>query len=782
MVIFMKKNNIDKKMEKTILDYGKRFKTLTTFVEKVRTRPGMYIGPIGDRGFLNMIREIFQNSFDELIRGSKGLSPCTEVTIYYDERTHVVAVEDNGQGIPLNLMEDVYTKEFTSTNYEKKLYEYTSGLNGVGAKVVAVLSSKFIARSYVLGKAKELIIVNGVTQDKPKNIPANGKQGTYVEFVPEYSVLGNITLKGESIFKLIKFIVPQLNIGAKVNFKCIKEDGSKFTDTIVNTEGIVAVLIERTSKPLIAPIYISGDTGKMKADIVFTFDSNDLSEEDIIAFSNFCPTVQGTHINGFISGICDFFRNYMNKIYLGKNTKLTVINSDVKTGLKAMINAAHLEPNFTGQAKEILSNEDMYEFVYQLTLDSLNNWYKTNTNDINKVCKFLKEIAEIRVKSEEGKVKLTTKYETSVLSDLPRKYERPTGKTDLEFIIVEGDSALGSAKGARCQKRQGIFPIRGKIPNAMTKKPQEIFSNQEIAGITKIIGCGYGRNFDISKLKFDKIIPMTDADPDGSHIQNLILIFFLMYMPQLITNGYVYKAIPPLFGYKEKNHYKYFTRKIDFIAFVQRLFAKNNIIIRNNGNKMTENQTIDLFYRNDGYLEELEKVSTTFALDPKLLELVLINKEFDFKHLKKAVEKQFRFMKLSKSKSGIIIGEGLVNQKDQTLILSDTLYRSCNKIIHYMTDINDGEILFKMNNNPVTLYDIMLEFRKSTPSGIKRYKGLGEMNPAQLAESAIHPDGGRSLIRYTTEDIKKEIEQIKFLNSNTKEILKDLNISRRDIL
>ena len=774
---------ITKELEDKILKYQDKFETMENFVDIVRKMPGMYIGPIGNQGFLNMIREILQNALDEFLRSCRGESICTMVYLSYDERTHTVIVEDNGNGIPHKVMVNAYTKSHTSTNYTKVKGQYTSGMHGLGAKVTAALTSKMEVESCILGKGKKLTLIDGAISN-PKNpledIDCDGRQGTRVTFIPEYDVLGPISLKGETIVALASKLIQMVGIGAKLLINYIDINGNAHSKLIENTEGILTIIKDRTTSPLINPIYINGDNGTTRAEIMFTYDTGDMDIEDIVAFSNFCPTLSGTHIDGFIDGVSKFFRDYMNKIYLVKNSKITITNADVRTGLKAVINAAHLEPVFTGQAKEILSNEDMKVFVKDITLEALNEWVRANPNDIGKVCKYLKEVAEIRMKSEGGKSKLSDNYKKSVLSDLPAKYVPASGKEDLEFIITEGDSALGSAKDARCHKRQALFPIRGKLPNALTTNPKDYINNAEISGIAKILDCGIGKNFDISRLKFSKIIAATDADSDGAHIHMLLLSLFLIYMTPIVTNGFLYKAVPPLYGIKKGKKFEYFTRDIDLVNYVQDLFVKSNQITRLDGINFTPNQLFDLFVRNRDYIYDLETISSRYALNPKLLELALMQKAGGSRAIKNAIEDNFRFMQVQEKKN-ILVGTGLIDGRYQTLVLNERLYNDSSKISHYLNERNAGEILFKLNGEVASLYDIMKAFENSTPNNINRYKGLGEMNSEQLAESTIHPDGNRVLIQYTAEDIKKEIEQIRYLQSNTKELFNRVSISKKEL-
>jgi len=501
--------------EESIKNYGNKIEHIDSFVEAVRRFPGMYIGAVGDTGWKACIREIFQNAVDEIIRKE---SPCHYVRLTFDERNQSAIIEDTGRGIPHGQIITIYASQHTSSNYTKKPGEYTSGVHGVGSGVAMALSESFDIQSYVLGKAKHVHFDAGIPWDKGEaeiSCPA-GKQGTTITMVPDLSVLEKVDLTCEDILDLVLKVYPLVNIGDRIDFIGIDKSGKiKYQEELVNKDGIIASLMMRTQTPLITPCYYKDDTGYMKAEIAFTYDSSDLtSMEDIVSYANFTPTTGGTHINGFMDGICNYLRNYMNKIYLGEKSKISVINNDVKTGLKVIVNAAHLNPIFAGQFKGILSNEDMYKYIKDLTTKSLEEWAKTSPGDLQKVCKCIKEIAEIRAKSDDSKIKLSNNYEASSLTGKPKKYVAPSGNKELELIIVEGDSALGSAKNSRDSSKQGIFPIRGKVPNAMKTAKATFLANQEIASIITIIGGGYGKNFDLSKVKFDKIIFLADADPD----------------------------------------------------------------------------------------------------------------------------------------------------------------------------------------------------------------------------------------------------------------------------
>lgn len=776
----MSKKIRDKAQE--IYDYERQFKELTDFKEIVRQMPGMYIGALGNKGVINMFREILQNAFDQFVKSSF----CDTVYVQFDEKNMTFTISDNGNGIPFSLMVKAFINQHLSTNYEKELFNYSSGRHGVGAKVTNVLCEFFEVYSYILGEARYVRFDEGLlTQDITK-IDNPGNQGTTIKFKPS-SFMGDITLTHKDILDLIVNLFPLYKTGTKVIFDCVTSSGKKISQTIVNNDGILSHLVSLTETPLIQPIHIFEDNGTMRFDTMFTFDVSK-SEPAYVSFANFTPVIAGTHIDAFMDAICKFFKDYMNKIYLAgnKKNKIVINNNDIKTSLVAVITTCHLEPIFVGQSKDMFSNEDVVPFIQNLTLSTLDNWSKNNSKDLNKLAKYIKEIAEIRMKSEEGKIKLNTKYESNVITGLPRKYVKPTGKEDLELIITEGDSALGPAKNNRCTRRQGLFPIRGKLPNAFNTTPAKFLANEEVASIIQIIGAGYGKSFDITKCRFKKIIFMTDADSDGAHIRTLLLIFFLAYMPELVKMGMVYAATPPLFGLNigsaKKKVYRYFSDRKDYIEYIQKSFSKQYTVLSSNNIKLSSNELVGLLYRNILYAYELETVANNFALNPKLLEIVLLYKDESPAMLKKAIKQWFgKHMEVSVNKNDITI-QGLIDSEVDTLFLNDVLINESKYILDLIHNTNGSNIFYNINGSIVTIYDIMKLFERTSPKEITRYKGLGEMNGDQLAQSTLHPDMDRTLIQYTMEDAKREIEAIRSINNDKAKLAKSVKLSRVDIL
>lgn len=287
---------------------------------------------------------------------------------------------------------------------------------------------------------------------------------------------------------------------------------------------------------------------------------------------------------------------------------------------------------------------------------------------------------------------------------------------------------------------------------------------------------------------------MNITDADGYHIKTLLLVFALLYFRPMVEAGRVYAAVPPLYGIKrgektikgtkkKKDVIEYFTNKLDFVRYSQKEFGKNNVIATESGNVLTQKESVDLIFRNMDYVYELETVANHYAVNPYLLELVmyLVGNNTSDAAFKRQIKKRFPFLEITKSGSTTII-RGLIGDKFQTMFLNDNLISKCREIMHFIFDVNKGDIFKYLNGNITTIYEIMDKFDASSPKDLTRYKGLGEMDPDQLGESSLRPDSNRLLLRYTVDDIEKEIEQIKYLQSNKDKLLEGVDVSRRQLL
>lgn len=803
---------LNKQMEHNIRNYGNEIVT-KLFPDNIRVNIGMYIGSKGNQGYLNMIREVFQNAFDEIMRATRGKSPCTIIRIFYDERTYDCMIQDDGRGLPFEKMHDIYAEMSTSSNYEKELGDYSSGKHGLGGKITNALCDKFSAESYQLGEARKIEFDNAISKKGIYVISNKDKlQGTLVSFHPSMEIMGNISLKCEEVLEMMRGIVFLGRLGKIVEFHGISLSGKRFETTIVNEDGILTDIYHRVPSPLITPIAFSGDDGYCKADIALTYDSEDISGvEDIHSYANYSPTTDGTHVKGFKEGVEKFFSDYMNKIYLAKagslkgkksksNSKpLQVIGADVRYGLRAIVSACALIPIFGGQAKETITNEELKPYVKDLVIKSLELWAKEKPMELNKVCNYLKDVATKRTNDDKEKIKLVSKYKTDALSGgLPKKYVRPQGTKDLEFIIVEGDSAGGSGKNTRCKARQGILPIKGKMPNIFkmtSKNRREFLENDEIAAIINIISDGtgkYGENFMPSDTRYVKIIIMPDSDKDGAHIAVLVLKIFMVLYPRLVEAGMVYRAIAPLYGIPNSRNKdkidQYFTTRFDYTEWMYKNFSKSNVILKPDKSKLSNAEAEEILYKNSDYIYDMNVFSNRYAIDPILLEQVIFKiieadrkKKELYNFMKKSIEadKRFRFIKVNNENSIITI-KGEFNELIQTIILNRVFMNDLEQLLQHVA--NNVLLSFILNDKLCSLYELVSKFEKSAPSHIIRYKGLGQMNAKQLQCTTLHPDMDRTLIRYNVVSASEYITKMRALETDKCQLLVGRTNSREDIM
>ena len=388
------------------------------------------------------------------------------------------------------------------------------------------------------------------------------------------------------------------------------------------------------------------------------------------------------------------------------------------------------------------------------------------------------------------------------------------GKSILVFILVKYSqflyenirltSAAGTVTKGRDINTQGMFPIRGKIPNAFRTPRNAFLANAEVQGIIKIVtgqdAARFNRNFDPNKdVEWEKIIFMADADIDGYHIASLLLRFFILYMPQLIQAGKVYKAVPPLYSIPKKGGEEYFTRNIDFVKYIQKSYLTNNKVTTLNGKSQLSGKDATLFFmNNEDYIYWLERLANTYSVEPKLVEMALFHyiRGDKLSDIQKDLKKMYRFMDVKKV-GNIIVYSGTIKES-VFLPIHEQMLKDSAEMIKIIN--KNKEWYYKINGEIGTIYDIMEGFEKTQPSHLQRYKGLGEMDEDQLAESTLLPDitiplkvddgkrtrnvtGNRTLIRYTLEDAKEEIELIRKYESDYSQLFKFVgNVSRQDLI
>ena len=593
-------------------------------LEAVRKRPGMYIGSTGTRGLHHMIWEILDNGIDEHLAGF-----CNELHLTLLKDGGVV-VEDNGRGVPVDIHPTkkiptarvVYTVLHAGGKFNSDVYKVSGGLHGVGASVVNALSSHMIVEIRRDGKVYRDEYKDGgkpVTKLEKGLLPVVGtcmknKTGTKVTFYPDDSIFETVEFKPETIRKKLKEIA-YLNKNLKIVFK---DEHTGEEQTYLEEFGIQSYIkyINRDTAVLHDDvIYIEGKSGDIEVEVAFQYTQN--YSEQINAYCNRINVADGgTLVTGFKTALTRIMNQYARELNFLKNKEDNFDGKDIRNGLVAIVSIKHPDPQFESQTKNKLGNTDAKTAVDEVFNREAQRYFDKNVEVLKRILENVHKSFKARTASDKARkgvmkqlLDVDTKSKLAACSS--KKSE------ECEIYIVEGDSAGGTVKTARNRRTQAGLPLRGKILNVEKAPLEKILVNNEIKTMIAAFGCGIGENFDIKKLRYDKIIILTDADVDGAHISTLLLTFFYRFMPELIYQGKVYRGLPPLYrvSYEDKKGKK--KNKVSEYLFNDFELEK----FRKTGKKILELQR----YKGLGEMDDTQLWETTLDPESRILAQVSIS-------------------------------------------------------------------------------------------------------------------------------------------------------------
>ena len=548
----------------TIMAYNAEKIKVLKGLEPVRLRPGMYIGNTGRSGLNHLVQEIIDNSVDEHLAGY-----CNNIFVTVNEDGSAT-VSDDGRGVPVDMHPTekqpaervVYTVLHAGGKFNSSTYKISGGLHGVGSAVVNALSKKLIVDVYRNGYVYHDTYAYGspttelVDGELPKEKLARKRTGTTVTLYPDDTIFETVKFKCSAIKQRIKetaYLNPELTITFHN-----KRDGEE--PEVFHQPGGLSAFVEDVSEGLThtSPVVsISGEKDGISAEIVFVMTED--GDENIIGFTNNITNPEGgTHVSAFKSAFAKVINQYArNELGLLKEKDANLSGADIRSGMTAVISIRHPDPQFEGQTKTKLSNTDVLKAVDDIVKEQLTVYFDRNYEVLKDISDRALALSKKRA-NEKSKINLS-KFSFEGNGKLVRQESNDASKCEL--FIVEGDSAGGSAKSARNRQYQAILPLRGKILNVEKVPVSKVLENAEIKALINAFGCGfmqgYGNDFDIEKLNYNKIIIMTDADVDGAHIATLLLTFFYRFYPDLINEGHIYIAIPPLYRVGEGKNIKY---------------------------------------------------------------------------------------------------------------------------------------------------------------------------------------------------------------------------------
>ena len=740
----------------------------------VRKRPAMYIGNTASEGLHHLVYEVVDNSIDEALA---GYCDFIDVRLLSDDS---VVIIDNGRGIPVDMhktekmpaLEVVMTKLHAGGKFDNKSYRVSGGLHGVGVSVVNALSEylevevyrdgKIYYQRYERGKAKNRLEIKGDTK----------KRGTKIHFMPDNQIFEISAFDFEILMKRMR----ELSFLTKgVRIKISDERSGRKKDFIY--EGGIKSFVEYLNKNKETlhrkPIYISGEKNGVLIEISLQY--NNSYKENLFTFANNINTREGgSHLSGFKSALTRSINQYLQNSPLSKNFKEKLTGDDVREGLTGIISVKLSNPQFEGQTKTKLGNSEVKGLVETLVNEGLSSFFEENPSIIKSILSKVIDAARARDAARKARELARRK---GILGDhsLPGKLadcqERDPSRS--EIFIVEGDSAGGSAKQGRDRRSQAILPLKGKILNVEKARFDKMISSEEIRTMIAALGTGIGdKEYNINKLRYHKVIIMTDADVDGAHIRTLLLTFFFRQMPDLIDNGYLYVAQPPLYRVAAGKKELFIKDEEEFNDFILKKVSEKEKVLMENGEEVSGAKLVRLVNGVIKFYESLSKLtrrgySTRFieflASEGPTDKSFFKNEEFMEKFFQKLQENGFRIRDVQLDEEGgyyeFIVTEthngGQTSSVNWEFVSSPELrqvmgvskeFRELKKVKYIST--GDGEKK-KVNNPQELLTELMEKAKKGLM--IQRYKGLGEMNPGQLWTTTMDPEK-RTLLKVQIED------------------------------
>ncbi|WP_264719924.1 DNA topoisomerase (ATP-hydrolyzing) subunit B [Campylobacter upsaliensis] len=735
-------------------NYGESNIKVLKGLEAVRKRPGMYIGDTNINGLHHMIYEVVDNSIDEAMAGH-----CDTIDIELTTEGSCI-VSDNGRGIPVGMhptenmptLTVVLTVLHAGGKFDQDTYKVSGGLHGVGVSVVNALSKKLVATVQREGKIYRQEFAKGQIASEFGIIGESKKTGTSIEFFPDEEIFELTEFDYEILakrFRELAYLNPKITINFKDN-RIGKSESFHF-------DGGISQFVSDLNKKqaLTKPIFFSVDEDNVNVEIALLY--NDTYSENLLSFVNNIKTPDGgTHETGFRMGLTRVITNYVEANASAREKDNKITGEDVREGLIAIVSVKVPEPQFEGQTKGKLGSSYVRPIVNKASFEYLSKYFEENPIEAKAIMNKALMAARGREAAKKAR-ELTRKKESLSVGTLPGKLADCQSKdpSESEIYLVEGDSAGGSAKQGRERAFQAILPLRGKILNVEKARLDKILKSEQIQNMITAFGCGIGEDFDLTKLRYHKIIIMTDADVDGSHIQTLLLTFFFRFMNELVANGHIYLAQPPLYRYKKGQKREIYLKDEKALnEFLIEVGIENSNYEGIGLNDLKDFLKIVAAYRS--VLKDLEKRFNVISVIRYLIE----NPDL----IKNSNEELFKIIKAFLEKQGHNILNSYLNENElriyvqtesglEELIINDDLFSHplYTEASYIFTKIKERELNFERD-----ILDILDEVEKNAKKGayIQRYKGLGEMNPEQLWETTMDPSI-RRLLKITIEDAKR---------------------------
>ena len=766
-------------------EYGAGSIKVLKGLEAVRKRPGMYIGDTDDgTGLHHMVYEVVDNSIDESLAGH-----CDRIDVIINADGSVT-VQDNGRGIPVDMHEEegvsaaevIMTRLHAGGKFDQNSYKVSGGLHGVGVSVVNALSEKLVMTIWRDNKEWELKFEHGeVVQSLTEKGPAEGKTGTRITFLPSTDTFTMTEFDFKTLENRLRELA-FLNSGVRIFITDKREEDEPKEIELVYEGGIRSFVeyLDRSKKPLMSPP-ITFEAEEEGITVEAALEWTDAYHETMLCFTNNIPQRDGgTHLAGFRAAVTRTINKYAEESGLLKREKVSLTGDDMREGLTCVLSVKVPDPKFSSQTKDKLVSSEVRPVVDSCVSEGMATWFEENPADAKKIVGKIIEAAVARDAARKAR-ELSRRKGVMDVSNLPGKLADCQEKDPAlsEIFIVEGDSAGGSAKQARNRKDQAIMPLRGKILNVERARLDKILNSQELGTLITALGTGIHDDFDVEKLRYHKVVIMTDADVDGSHIRTLLLTFFYRRMPEIIKRGYLYIAQPPLFKVKRgKGSEVYLKKEADLDHYLFDVALNDVTFIDHTGAARAGQDLRDLLEKSralktplmslidkiggravveQGAIEGLfdEDLLTDTAKAEKLANNMAKRLDAMSEELERGWKAEFTpvggfvFKRTVRgvTESVRISAENIQGGDAHRLGASkDWLHEN----FAGSGELKSGDKILAKINGPLDLLDRVIEAGRKGMS-IQRYKGLGEMNPDQLWETTLDPNA-RTLVQVRIED------------------------------
>lgn len=746
-------------------------------LDAVRKRPGMYIGDTSDgSGLHHMVFEVLDNAIDESLAGH-----CDDIKVII-HADNSITVTDNGRGIPTDVKDDdefkrsaaeiVMTELHAGGKFDQNSYKVSGGLHGVGVSVVNALSEWLRLRVYRAGKIHEVEFKKGERVAPLKQVGDTKKTGTEVTFLPSTETFNNVDFHFDLLCKRIREL-SFLNNGVKIELidhRTGKSENFEFSGGI---KGFVEYMNRSKSVLHAVPFYALGEKEGISIEVSMQW--NDSYGENVQCFTNNIPQRDGgTHLTGLRAAMTRTINTYIDSNELAKKAKVDTSGDDMREGLTCVLSVKVPEPKFSSQTKDKLVSSEVQPVVQDLVGKKLTDYLLEHPKDAKIICNKIVDAARAREAARKARDMTRRKGAMDSLG-LPGKLADCQEKDpeQCEIYLVEGDSAGGSAKQGRDRKNQAILPLKGKILNVMKARIDKILSSQEITTLITALGAGIGQDFDVAKLRYHRIIIMTDADVDGAHIRTLLLTFFFRQMPQLVEKGHIYIAQPPLFKVKQGKDERYLKDEQELDQYLVNSALNDASLLTKKGGETISEVALGNLAREMVLTESvIKRLSSRYdeSIIRAIHDLGPINLEDQsqtkfyankLQDIMAADNIKFEVRKNEDSNNFLIEMNQFIHGNLQTSNINEEFlmsgeYRQIIKSSELLKDlIGEGAVIMRGEKSKAIqsfheALNWLINEAKHTLN-IQRYKGLGEMNPEQLWETTMDPEV-RRLLQVTIED------------------------------